>query len=765
MRRLLVVLVVLAFGIPALAAQEIENVPGCRINTLSATSGGCFVGGPTAGALVWVVDADPSATGDGLCTDAAEAGETGLVALCRYTGRSWIATDIATQSTGGGATGGACADGTICAEVTDADANGDIAPELQTAINSLLWPGGTLTTAAEVVLAAPPGGAYSLSSRIVICGDTSPPSGSTAPDCTGTQTLPVIRFTGAWAAARLVCNKTLANQVQNVDFCFQIGDAWAEGSFTNKVKVAFESALYLDLNVTSDFVNSQGGLWCNGCSGDLKLIVEGNIPTLNLPGPAAVIAGGELTSDVSVSQSALSIVVMYDGEQKNSVATVRGQYASVEVGSANTALGRWGPIDGCTYNGYSGDCDNLRFTPATSVVSAGAYAAMDVAGGRSLMIEGTYYGDTTKPAIEFRPELLSTPQLFSAVFRGACRIGASNSNACISIRAGDYPDASPFLATFDGTFLSDKTVSELDKGGVGCNTSIRTPEGPINLARIVVGPNASGHGPSGGFRHVTNAFNYGQPGNQDCFIESALQREYRYAIPAATLGATPPYCLDFVSGAWGSCSAETTKMRAPAGWREWFVGTATLELSTAAASTTSLPIRLLKNGTDPLGKEPTSGPYYSHGATWNPAVATRASDLRQTIRVNDVLASSDYLQLVADATYATVGGQYECRTLSAEGVVSAATASSVTDSLKSWTTNEHVGRQLCLVGGPGHIQCAAVASNTATQATRSGSFSPSPSATLPGATHYRIYGGSTTCAGASEALPAMRFSFNAWPSN
>jgi hypothetical protein len=98
MRRLLVVLVVLAFGIPALAAQEIENVPGCRINTLSATSGGCFVGGPTAGALVWVVDADPSATGDALCTDAAEAGETGLVALCRYTGRSWIKQNISSQS-------------------------------------------------------------------------------------------------------------------------------------------------------------------------------------------------------------------------------------------------------------------------------------------------------------------------------------------------------------------------------------------------------------------------------------------------------------------------------------------------------------------------------------------------------------------------------------------------------------------------------------------------------------------------------------------
>lgn len=123
MRRLLVILGVLALAVPALADPELKNVPGCRINTLAATSGGCFEGGPTSGSLVWVLNGDPSATGDAMCSDPAEAGEAAIVSLCRYTGASWVRQDIASQTTGAG--GGTPDDDSVTDPKMGADDFGD----------------------------------------------------------------------------------------------------------------------------------------------------------------------------------------------------------------------------------------------------------------------------------------------------------------------------------------------------------------------------------------------------------------------------------------------------------------------------------------------------------------------------------------------------------------------------------------------------------------------------------------------------------------
>jgi predicted regulator of Ras-like GTPase activity (Roadblock/LC7/MglB family) len=56
-------------------------------------------------------------------------------------------------------------------------------------------------------------------------------------------------------------------------------------------------------------------------------------------------------------------------------------------------------------------------------------------------------------------------------------------------------------------------------------------------------------------------------------------------------------------------------------------------------------------------------------------------------------------------------------------------ASTLTDSTKSWTTNEHAGRACAIVSGTGSGQCELIASNTATELTVDTAWSVQPDAT------------------------------------
>lgn len=665
---------------------------------------------------------------------------------------------VATGFSGGG--GGSACRTSACAQVTDSNADGDLAPELQAAINSVLWPGGTLTTASDVYLAAPKQGAYNLASRIIICGDTSPPSGSTAPDCTGsTQQLPRIHFIGAWSAAQLVCTMAVSNVVNHAAPCVQIGDAYADASFSRNVPLAFDSPLTLRIATVGTGFDFVAGLWCNGCTGELRADINGNTDGLNWPGFLAVIAGSALHSEIAaVSASPFSLpVVVFDGQQAGSTASVRGSGISLEIGGGVSATApRW-IADGCAYNGVAGECDDLHILPDTSIVSGSSVqSALEITNGANIVVEGSYNasnGTGAKPTVELY--VGSSPTIRKVTFKGTCYSSSNNLNSCVRLIGDGDPSFTP-LFVFDGKIVSAVAGANADRAGVGCNNNRNTK----GLTKILVGPNASAQNTAGGNGNLLNSINVWVRGYEVCDTTGVVQDNRTVRIPAQTLGASPPYCADLMDGTWRSCSDERTRIR-HSDWSAVWAQSAQVRLGAAAASTTACNVRLMRNGTDPAGSPEASGNYYPNGFAFTVGGdGLKASGDSIAYNVAEPGAAADYWQIQVTDDYANVGGQEACLTPDYTGWASENDDTThLTDSTQSFSGLS--GKRLVLVGGAGALGVKSISSATSTRITVGSAFS----AATHGSnnilrTKYRVVAGAGACVCASEALPAMDVTLN-----
>jgi hypothetical protein len=641
-----------------------------------------------------------------------------------------------------------CVGNAACVRVADDNGNADLTAELQAALNALLWPSGTLTTATEVVLVAPPARTYTISSRIVICGDTSPPSGSTAPDCTGTQQLPRIRFAGAWSSAVLKCElAALSNVVQNMTPCIQIGDAWADTSFANKVPLAFDTPLAIEMATTSDFANTLMGIWCNGCTEDLKVRVP-DTKASSFPGPAAVVAGGGLRTTLVVEKNSGSLAtVIFDGEQQGSSASVRGSIYGLFIGSTvSTALATWGPADGCDYNGLTLSCADFHLLPETNVALTSF--SVEVADTEGAVIEGVMKGGTgtSKPTIDVRTGL-GANSIRSLAIRATCILNAGSSNSCVRLGGDTAPGWTPRVA-FDGHVESYISVNEPDKGGIGCNYN------SANYAEIVLGPSASMRNTAGGYSYLLNSVNLYAPHQEPCNYSAPDTDTVRVRVAAQTLGASPPYCADLVDGTWRACSDERTRLRRR-DWAASWMQRAEVTLHGAAGSGTACNVRVMKNGTDPAGNE---NNYFPQGFSYLVGSDELDADGEAVAHnVADGAVASDYWQIQVDDDYATSGGEEACLTTHASGYATASgTTTSLVDGTKAWTTNEHVGRRIVFDGGRGAYNIRTITANTATSVTWSGALAQAPYyVDNSQRTRYRIVPSSGACACASESLPEM----------
>lgn len=674
-----------------------------------------------------------------------------------------------------GGSGDVCGAGaTNCERVSDSSGDGDIAAELQAAINSVLWPSGTLTTATDVYLAAPKQGTYNLASRIVICGDISPPSGSTAPDCTGTtQQLPRIHFVGAWDAAKLDCTMPNVDVVQNHTPCIQIGDAWGDGGdFTKNVPLAFDAPLTLRTTIPyagSIPYQTSMGVWCNGCSGELSLDLSHG-PSMTLIGPLAVIAGGSLKSSVRVrgdNYTPGSTIVM-DGQQASSAIEVLGENMTLEIGSfsSTTGFGRWLPIDGCSYNGFVGECDDLHVLPSTRIV--GGYASdgqIVVSSSENVTIEGSYRSTIAgqpKPIVE---ALLSDADtaIRKLTFRGTCVSASGNSNSCVRVFGSYVPSWTPTVV-LDGPVVSGVTVAEKDKAGAGCNHGIAGP-GPTLL---VVGQAASMRNTGGGNGDYLNDKNPYSLEQEPCNATGWGAEHLLLRAPGQTLGASPPYCLDLVDGTWRSCSDERTRIRRPLVQTMW-MQRAAVRLYGSVGSSTTCNLRVVKDGTTVTGADPVqAADYHPNGYAFRlGGDGLKASGDSIGFNTTGTLPSSSYWQVQVDDDYATAGGEEACLTTVSSGyATSNGSTTTLNDSGKSWTVNEHsaAGRRVVFDAGAGSRAIRAITSNTATQLSWSGSLSATTyGADYSAKTKYRIVAGSGACTCASADLPELEVALDMFP--
>jgi len=656
-----------------------------------------------------------------------------------------------------------------CKRVDDDNDDGDLSAELQAAINALIWPSGALTAETDVYLAAPQQGGYTLGTRIVICGDTSPPSGATAPDCTGTALIPTIHFIGPWDKAKLYC--TMANTTNVVNYllpCIQIGDAWGDsGDFTKNANLAFDDPL--DMTTT---VGIDGGtlvstllLWCNGCTGDLKLSPHVGAGTASATGPLAVIAGGRLHSEIQADNAAglLTSIVM-DGQQAGSTIQMRASDVSLEIGSSVSAgFGRWGSNDGCGYNGFtSTECDDLQVLPGTSLEGLGsaALALLEIAQSRAVIVDGSFRatGANAKPTIEAYVGTNVGP-IRNLTLRGTCVLATGGLNSCVRLIGTGDPSFTPQVI-MDAKVISAIATTGNDQGGIGGNNNRDNKA----AAHITLGPSASMQNVAGGYANLLNRTNVWVRGFEPNDVTGAVGETIRVRVPAVTLGASPPYCLDLGDGAWRACTDERTRLRKP-DWPKTWMQRASVRLYGAPAASTTCNIRVLKSGTVAGTTEyfPGGHPFALGGdglvadgdsAAWN---------------VAEIGTASDYWQVQIDDDYATIGGEEACLATVASGyATSNGTTTTLNDSTKAWTTDEHssASRRVVIEAGDGALALKTITSNTATQITWSGAIG----AATHGAdnikrTKYRIVASSGACTCLSKALPEMDVQLYGFPVN
>lgn len=674
-----------------------------------------------------------------------------------------------------------CSSSTDCIQVQDTNGDGDIAPELQTAINSLVWPSGTLTTEPEVKLVAPTvKSSYNLSQMIVICGDTTPPSGSTAPNCSGTQKLPKIHFVGNWSSSVLKCTQTLTNVVQNESPCFKFGDAWADGGdFDNNVNLEFDTPLNIKFTKDSDFTNFQMGVWCDGCSGELKAKVNTDTNSggffANYVGPVAVIAGQNLNSQIVATSSTVYVLptVVFDGNQNGSTAIVKGNLISLEIGSVSAVVPRWGPADGCSYNGYSGECDNLHILPETYITGySSAQSLLEVGNSESTVIDGTYHqtAASNKPSMEvyIGPSALGSSAR-QVLLNGTCISSSTSLNSCIRlIGSGVASHLSNIV--FNGSIISKNTQYHPDKAGIGCNTV--TPLGQKQNARIILGPNASMRATAGGWPTLLNAVDVNRPGNEPCDVTSSSGESKVVRIPTQTLGSSLPYCVDWQDGTWRNCTDSRTKFYKE-DWSNWWIQRGEATIHSTASSTLSCNVRLMKDGTSPMGthRPLTDFNYYPNGFSFNVGgQVLNTAGATTSYNVSTAASSTTFVQLQANDDYSNVGFQQGCiatATSTANGAgyatASSTNAVTLTDDTKSWVTNEHVWSRLIIEGGTGAMSTRNIVSNTAHTLTVDSALPRGGTTDIVGLrTKYRIVpsatstlGGNCTCS--AGVMPDMDF--------
>jgi hypothetical protein len=665
---------------------------------------------------------------------------------------------------------------TNCVEIMDENEDGNLAPEFQSAINAILWPSGTLTTQTEVYLIAPPQKeSYNLNSSIIICGDTTPPSGSTAPNCTGTQKLPKIHFVGNWSALVLECTQTLSDVIQNLTPCFKFGDAWADsGDFDNNVNLIFDTPLNIKFTKNSDLSNFQMGIWCDGCSGELKATIntdtnEGGIFE-NYVGPAAVIAGQNLKSEIMATSSTLFVLptVVFDGKQIGSSAWVRGNQISLEVGSINTTAPRWGEADGCDYNGYSGECDNLHILPETYITGfSSSQSLLEVGNSEAVVIDGTYNqtAASNKPAMEayIGPSALAS-SVRNLVINGTCISSGTSLNSCIRlIGTGAVSYISNII--FNGTIISKNTQYHPDKAGIGCNTT--TSLGTKQNARITLGPNASMRATSGGWPSLLNAVDVNRPGNEPCDVTASGGESKTVRIESQTLGSSLPYCVDWQTGTWRNCTDSRTKFYKE-DWSNWWIQRGEMTIHSTASTTLSCNVRLMKDGVSPMGTHRPSNEfnYYPNGFSFNVGgQVLNTAGATTSYNVSTTATSSTYVQLQVTDDYPNIGFGEGClatatSTANGSGYATASSTNAVrlTDDTKSWVTNEHAGARLIIEGGIGAMSTRNIVSNTATVITVDSALPWGGTIdTIGFRTKYRIVPATGSCSCSAGLLPDMDF--------
>jgi hypothetical protein len=206
---------------------------------------------------------------------------------------------------------------TPCARIVDTDADREIIHEFRTALNSVLYPGGTLTSSSTVYIGAPVAGTYtmtatstistSIGAMVNICFSSSTVTGSNVIDCSGsastTLSMPKIVFTGDWDRVILDArfNDGTLDTSQKA-YVLKIGDVTRHGYVKSEVvEVDMPKALNIkvtNLNDGSDFnpVFSQTQHFiCDGCGGNLNIIPSyGTIGTFQVGRTATIIGPGQV---------------------------------------------------------------------------------------------------------------------------------------------------------------------------------------------------------------------------------------------------------------------------------------------------------------------------------------------------------------------------------------------------------------------------------------------------------------------------------------
>jgi hypothetical protein len=468
--------------------------------------------------------------------------------------------------------------------LTDANANGDCAPDLQKAFNDLVALGGSPTTFTFYPLTQANQKVCDLNTVVRMCYDSTPATGTTVPDCTGTGTFPTIALRGPWnkASRTLLCKAIPAGT--QPEGCLWIGDAWNEGNLNNLVTLDIPpiSAPYIeqysnDPGAGAVPADAQRPFLCDGCTGIYAVHVRASSRT-DIDGlsndqirayvPPSFV-GNSMTVNVS-SDAVRGSGEVDNGQFWNDFATVLGASNTITGTATNLPFALGVPTAaeypitsfGSTTHGcqWSATWNNNLACSTTFDTGFNAtfqrntnQAGLFVLAGTSLTFNGRLdFGDTTTPknTVQFAPGILATS---AATFGAASYIGGSSSptDSVVTITS---TVAAPGTLTFNGTIVNhaDGVKRTEDKVGIICYPGRTAVAQPITLGST--------------YTYVTNAppweksvaLAYRDATDLPCEVTAPGSTTGSKAIASGSSAATTK-CIDFTTGDIADCSTTTTR--------------------------------------------------------------------------------------------------------------------------------------------------------------------------------------------------------------
>ncbi|RIL07483.1 MAG: hypothetical protein DCC71_02885 [Proteobacteria bacterium] len=482
-----------------------------------------------------------------------------------------LAPDALAQGGLGGGSGDPCRGLAHCERVLDANDDGDLADDLQTAANRLLDPNQAGGLPAEVYFGAPPPGTYTLAHRVRFCLSTGTTAGSAEPTCdaVGQTGLPILRGVGDWALAKLVPGPPFDPEnrppyawepsASGPDAALWFGDLWNDQA--GYVRVDWPG-LYPDGWVMSflDVVgawNRIAPILCDGCEGRI-----GWRSTMSSDGDNTTVQAGAYFVGQNLRVS-LDLVpppgASLEASGDPAVATLIGDGMTVGgyVGTGALSFGReaqglfGAAATGNTYGNAGGVVyvGTYEMEPG-SVVDGGTLSGISAMDAAAVTYRGRITSQTTtKPTVQMNQNAGTKGGIHT--FDGVDLHSPPSINPPIRVTAGSQFDRNyPIRVDLGGVFRNDVAA---DNGPlfsclsqqprpVACIVNIgrtrRDGKGPIVLSA----PGGGGGGRYDDTAHVA--------------VESPASVWRTAVIPAAT-AASGKCILNLLSGAptVGTCDA------------------------------------------------------------------------------------------------------------------------------------------------------------------------------------------------------------------